>query len=453
MKKPGIRARTALLCGAMVAAVALLALSVNLMAERALLLRHYRNTLEVASELARDDIHYESGKLQIDRHLDNPSRVRVSVYNDNETLIYGRIIVNAPFVDGLFQRFPGRDGEDWYVYDTRLDTGENGSLWLRTCISSDTLTGLQNGQSLLLRLMVPVLAGLAGLCGWFLARRILKPVEAMTATATSIADGNDLARRIPLDGPEDELWRMGSVYNDMLARLEQSFERERRFSADAAHELRTPVAAILNQAELALSDEISEGDRLAALEVIRQRAGGMNTLINTLLQLARMESGQTTPARDMVSLDEMCQLVIESFEETAGEKGITLSVHAEPVNVPGDQLMLTQAVMNLLDNAIRYGKEGGHARVSLESDKTTARITVTDYGPGMTPEQMAHCFDRFWQADTARQKGTGLGLSLVSRIARLHGGEATVAGVPGGGCAFTLSLPLDDRKGANEACE
>ena len=95
MKKPGIRARTALLCGAMVTAVALLALSVNLMAERALLLRHYRNTLEVASELARDDIHYESGKLQIDRHLDNPSRVRVSVYNDNETLIYGRVIVDS----------------------------------------------------------------------------------------------------------------------------------------------------------------------------------------------------------------------------------------------------------------------------------------------------------------------------------------------------------------------
>ncbi len=453
MKEMGIRARTALLCGTMVAAVALLALSVNLMAERALLRRHYRSTLEVASELAQDDIHYKRGKLQIDRHLDNPSRVRLSVYNDNGALIYGRVIVNAPFAEGVFQWYPGRDNEDWYVYDTRLDTENNGSLWLRACISSDTLSGLQNGQSLLLRLLVPALAGLAGLCGWFLARSILRPVEAMMVTATSIADGNDLARRMPLDGPQDELWRMGTVYNDMLARLEQSFERERRFSADAAHELRTPVAAILNHAELALSDETSERDRLTALEVIRQRAGEMNTLISTLLHLARMESGQTTLTCEMISLDELCLLVMESLEETADEKDITLSVNAEPTHVLGDQLLLTQAVMNLLDNAIRYGKAGGHAWVNLESDETTARITVSDDGPGMTQDQMAHCFDRFWQADAARRKGAGLGLSLVSRIAQLHGGEVTVASTSGGGCAFTLSLPLNDRKGANEACD
>ena len=449
MRGLSIRARIALQCGAMVAAVALLTLAVNLMGERALLLRHYRHTLETATELAKDDIHYERGKLEIDRHLDNPSRVRLSIYNEDETLLYGKVIITIPFEAGAFRRHEGRDGTDWYVYDARLDIGGDEDLWLRACISADTLAGLLDGQRILLRLMVPVLAGLAGLCGWFIARRIIRPVETMTATAVSIADGHDLARRIPVDGPQDELWRMGQVYNDMLARLEQSFERERRFNADAAHELRTPVAAILNQAEMALSDEVGDADRQAVLKVICQRAGEMNLLIGTLLQLARMESGQTVPSWENVALDEMCRITVESVEESANEKSIRLSVEAQPVTIRGDQLMLTQAVVNLLDNAVRYGNEGGHVWVKLTSDETAARIIVSDDGPGMTSEQMARCFDRFWQADGARRQGSGLGLSLVARIARLHGGDITVEKTPGGGCTFVLVLPINDKEGEN----
>ena len=187
MRGLSIRARIALQCGAMVAAVALLTLAVNLMGERALLLRHYRHTLETATELAKDDIHYERGKLEIDRLLENPSRVRLSIYNEDETLLYGKVIITIPFEAGAFRRHEGRDGTDWYVYDARLDIGGDEDLWLRACISADTLAGLLDGQRILLRLMVPVLAGLAGLCGWFIARRIIRPVETMTATAVSIA--------------------------------------------------------------------------------------------------------------------------------------------------------------------------------------------------------------------------------------------------------------------------
>ena len=447
MKALSIRVRIALECGAMVAAVALIALAVSLMGERAMLLRHYRSTLEIAAELAKDDIHYERGKLDIDRHLDNLSWVRQSVYNEDEALLYGKVIVTIPFEEGAFRRHAGRDGADWYVYDVRLDVGGDADIWLRSCVSADTLAGLLKGQRVLLRLMVPVLAGLAGLCGWFIARRILRPVEAMTATAVSIADGRDLARRIAMDGPEDELWRMGQIYNDMLARLEQSFERERRFSADAAHELRTPVSAILNQAEMALSGGVDEADRRAALEVIRHRAGEMNLLIGTLLQLARMESGQTVPSREDVALDEMCRIAVESMEENADDKGICFSMDLQPVTVRGDQLMLTQAVVNLLDNAVRYGRVGGHVWVKTVSEESAARIIVSDDGPGMTSEQMSRCFDRFWQADGARRQGSGLGLSLVARIAGLHGGDITVDDTPGGGCTFVLKLPIKDKEG------
>ena len=447
MKALSIRARTALLCGAMVGAVALLALAVNLMGERALVRRYYRHALEVAVELARDDVHFEHGKLDIDRKLDNPSQVRLSVYSEDEALLYGRAIVSAPFEDGVFRPQPGRDGANWYVYDVRVNIEEAATLWLRACVSSGTLTGLQDGQTLLLRLMIPVLAVLAGLCGLLIARRILKPVDAMTEMAASIADGHDLARRVPLSGPRDEMWRMGQVYNDMLARLEQSFERERRFSADAAHELRTPMAAIMSQADYALSNAVSDSERREALETIRRRAGDMNALIGTLMQLARMESGQATPSWESVALDELILFAVESMADSASEKNITMRAEAQPVTIRGDQWMLTQAVINLLDNAVRYGRTDGHVWIHLSSDGATARIAVSDDGPGMSAEQLARCFDRFWQADNARKQGSGLGLSLVERITRLHGGRATAATAPEGGCVFVLMLPVNDEKG------
>ena len=447
MKGIGIRMRIMLLCAALVTAVTLLAMLANLQGQQSLLRRYYAKTLDAALTLAEDDVHYEKGRLVVDRKLDNPGSVRLSAYDSKGALLYGRVLTDGDFEDGFVRIAKGRDGTDWYVCDRFISPTDGQGLWLRACISASAEDSIRGGEWHILVILLPLQALAAALIGAFVARRLTSPLAAMTATAAAIADGSDLKKRIPLEGPHDELYHMGSVYNDMLARLEQSFERECRFSADASHELRTPVAAMLNQSEFALSEEATEDDRREALRTVHSRAKDMRALIGTLLLLSRMESGQYELTKEEVCLDELCIAATDNFLETAALNEIEIKVETNPVMVKGDALLLAQAVVNLLDNAVKFNKPGGSVELTLEAEENNACIRVRDEGYGMSEEQLAHAFERFYQADAShRHPGAGLGLSLVERIARLHGGSITASSVPGAGSVFTLELPMNRKE-------
>jgi signal transduction histidine kinase len=245
----------------------------------------------------------------------------------------------------------------------------------------------------------------------------------------------------------DEVQYLAVTLNEMLDSLDQSFSRQRRFVADASHELRTPVAVIRNKAAVALLRPRSQDDYCTVLHSIHAETERLSHLISDLLALARGDEGQARFERETVCLDRLVESVAANADGLAQERRIHLSVQvSQPVLLIGDEARLIQVIMNLLDNAIRYTNPGGQVQVSLQATASQAQLVVRDTGVGIAPEHLPHLFERFYRADQARTRtggsGTGLGLSIVDWIVRMHDGSVSVRSQIGRGSSFTVTLPL-----------
>lgn len=443
--KISIKQRITLLCTLLIALIASAALLVMQHSEQQRMEQYYRSTLQSTHQLSSGDIAYVDGELEIDRNLDELPNVRVALFTTGGNLVYGQIRFELPFVEDEMRRAEGRDAS-WFVMDKLLDPEGGEPLWLRCYMSADVDGRTRSFQHELFIMLLPVLVLIAGAGGYIIARRAMRPVGNIVRTAETIADGADLGKRIALRGAKDEIYAIGQVFDDMLERLENSFERERRFTSDVSHELRIPVTSILAQSEYALSDSASDADRAAALSEIHASAEGMSALIRRLLALARMDAGQTVLSRSEIELGVMAQMAAEAVQPLAEEKGISVSTVGEARFV-GDETMLLQALLNLMENAVRYGKTGGYVHVELSQDESAVKISVQDNGAGMDRQTLEHVFERFYQADSARHGGGfGLGLSLAERIVRLHDGHIAVESTPGEGSRFTIILPGEVRR-------
>lgn len=440
--KLSIKLRMTLLCTLLAALIASAAMAFQLIGEQGMLRDYYRNSLMATAQLARDDIRYEDGDLDIDRNLDDLPSAHVALFSLDGDLVYGRRLAELPFAEGEMRRTEGLTGDEWFLYDTMLSLEGGPDLWLRCGISADAAQGLLQGRSRLSLLALPGLVLLAGLGGYGIAWQVFRPVSRIVRTAEGIVDGADLKKRIALTGAKDELYALARTFDAMFERLDRAFERERQFTSDVSHELRTPVTSILTQSEFALSDAADDADRREALESIHGKAESMAGLIRRLLLLARMDAGQLRLERETVDLQMLAELAVASFEDAAAAKQMTLETAGGlPVEVSGDHAMLLQVVMNLVENAVRYGCEGGTVRLRAGRDGAQAWLSVEDDGPGIEAKDMERIFERFYQADPARHVGSGLGLSLAARIAQLHGGRVDVRSAPGAGSCFTLILP------------
>ncbi len=445
MKRLTIKVRITLWCLLMTALAAGAALNLLFAGEQQMTLGYYQETLQSTAQIAAGAIQYDDGKLEIDRDLDDLPNVRLAIYTEGGELVYGQQRFELPFEANVYRETTGRTGVQWYVHDTWLDFGDDPGLWLRLFISTDSMSNLFSHRWNLILLIMPVLVILATLGGYLIARNAVKPVIKITRTAESIADGKDLNKRIALPGARDELYHLAQVFDDMLARLDRAFERERRFTSDASHELRTPIAGILSQSEFALSDAADDEDRKAALLTIRSRAADMSALIGKLLTLSRMEAGHMPIRPELMDLNMMLEIAAMQLEDAAHENNLELIVEDSPsVEAYCDQTMMIQAVMNLVSNAIKYGHtgNGGAVRLSAYMEDENACIRVSDDGPGIPAESLDRIFDRFYQADASRhQDGAGLGLAFVRQIARLHGGDVAAESTPGAGSRFTIYFP------------
>lgn len=422
-----------LICAAVV-------LSLAVASERAAM-AYYRETLESAAFILLDEMEVEHGRLEIDDDIDDVPNVYAALFDEAGDLVYGRQWVSLPFEEGKM-RVAHEGGHSWYVYDTHVAVAGYESLWLRMHMSSDVSQSvrasvLHNGLWGLAALVALALLG-----GYLITARAFAPVQRMNTVAQSIARGEDLSARIPLEDAEqgDELYALGRTINDMLARLEQAFRREAQFTADAAHELRTPLSRIVTQGEYALS-RASAGEKDEAAMQMLNTAQDMNALISQLLLLARMDAGQTS-LEDECDLAAMAEEIAEDMQPLAQERGMTLRVETVPCALRGNRSALSRMIINLLDNAIRYGKEGGEIVISLHRESGDIALTVQNEGEGLSRQEMDKVFTRFWRADSARAtSGTGIGLSLVMSAAKAHGGGVTVKSAPGEGAAFTVTLP------------
>ena len=335
--------------------------------------------------------------------------------------------------------------ERWMIYDVYSE-GEDAGFWVRGMISMTEYGQALGNLPILFGSALPLLAVLAALGGFRITRRAFRPVTQMAETARAIGTGSDLSQRIETDGRGDELNQLGDTMNEMLARLQASFEAERQFSSDVSHELRTPSAVIRSQCEFALSGQAGEEEKREAFEAVLKQSERMNSIVSQLLLLSRAENGKFVPEREPVELNVLCETVCEELEAMAAERQVKLAWNTEELQITGDETLLIRMVNNLVSNAIRYNRPGGSAEVSLRKRGKYAVLTVRDTGIGIRREDLGQIFNRFYRADRSRSsEGTGLGLSMAAWIARVHGGSIRAESVYGEGSVFTAELPIEEQ--------
>jgi signal transduction histidine kinase len=287
-----------------------------------------------------------------------------------------------------------------------------------------------------------------GLASWFSTGRALSPLETVTQTADQIVRADDLSRRIPYQGPPDEVGHLIMAFNQTLSRLENLFNTQRRFLADVGHELRTPLTVIRGNADLMRRMSGGDEESKESLDSIQSEVDRLTRMVGDLLFLAQAESGKLPLAHDLVELDTLILEVYNQMLVLAKDK-LTMRVEEiDQVQVCGDKDRLKQVLVNLLANAIKYTPSGGEVRISLGKLEDQAKIVVSDNGPGIPAEDLPHIFERFYRGEKSRTrsrdgKGFGLGLSIAYWIVRNHGGKIEVTSKEQQGTSFTVWLPLE----------
>jgi signal transduction histidine kinase len=302
-------------------------------------------------------------------------------------------------------------------------------------MNENTLTTMRNVSLGALGVLFLVSLG----AGWVVAGRVLRPIDRMTAVAREI-QATSLSRRIALEGPDDELKRLADTFDEMLARIDSAFTAQRRFIADASHELRNPLAIIQTNVDLALADKDASTESLRNQAVVVRRASDrMAGIVGDLLSLARLE----TPSllRRKIDLAVVADEAGAEFQALAEQRGIRIERNlGEGLEVVGDPSALRRAVANLLDNAVRLAPEGSTIRLEATRERDWVSVSVGDEGPGIAAADQARVFDRFWRADRTRPGG-GIGLAIVKHTAEAHGGTVLLASAPGAGSTFYVCLP------------
>ncbi len=333
----------------------------------------------------------------------------------------------------------------------RVKTGPASATYIVICQpvadAADDLELL--GQILLAA--VPLALLLAAVGGWWLARRAFAPVVAMSEQARRIGAAS-LTQRLPVANPRDELGQLAATFNELLARLDAAFAQQRQFMADASHELRTPLSVLRTAAAVTLEQpQRTEAEYREALTLTHDQSRRLTRIVEEMFTLARADAGKRPLAAQDFYLDELVAETARAASVLAERKNITLQV--APTNETpfrGDEDLLRQLLLNLLDNAIKFTPVGGAIKLKLERNGDGHKLTVADNGCGIPTEAQQHIFERFYRVDKARSRGTeqeqgsgaGLGLSIASWIAEAHGGALRLAQSDQGGSTFVVNLPV-----------
>jgi signal transduction histidine kinase len=348
----------------------------------------------------------------------------------------------------------GTPGHSWRVLVQQLPGGRHAVIAYSLDDLDSTVTRLEIADALAGAIALALLGGI----GLLLVRASLAPLRRIEATAEAIA-GGDLSRRIDHPQGNTEVGRLAEALDTMLGTIEAAYlaradgearavasqDKMRRFVADASHELRTPLTSVRGLAEYGLQqgDAASREELLRLMSLIFREAGRMGRLVEDLLVLARFDAGRPLDRRP-VDLASIAAEAVTQARIVDPARPITLQA-AEPVIIDADEERVRQVIDNLIGNAIQHTPGGSAVLVTVTTVPGSGQITVTDHGPGMTPDQASHVFERFYRTDDARTRargGAGLGLAIAASLTAAHGGEITVEVEPGKGAAFRVRLPL-----------
>lgn len=361
----------------------------------------------------------------------------------------GRVLLRSPNLPADLAARPDQPldvAEDWRTIGDRRERILHTPDGITGIVGADLTPEREEMRRFALSLAGTGLAlwalGLLG--GWWLAGRAIRPIQEISHAASRIAEGS-LAERISTTEGDSELNQLSRVLNTTFDRLHDAIERQKQFTADASHELKTPVTILLAETQRALKRERSPEEYRSALAVCRASAERMRRLTESLLLLARQEAG-AEPPRERCDLAALLHDTVEHLRPLAAERQLTLELDLQPAVCAGDPATLSILASNLIANALQHhDRAGGGVRVACASTAQDVTLTVIDDGPGIPPAHLPHLFERFYRADTARTGNsghTGLGLAIARAIVQNHGGTLTAANEPGRGARFTARLPI-----------
>lgn len=339
------------------------------------------------------------------------------------------------------------DGIHWRFHSQRVDGAESGEVWIQVAQSLELLDAFWRDVTIQMLWTVPLVLLLAGLIGYWMAQRALAPIAEMTATAQEIS-AQALDRRIDYSGAPDEVGRLAQTMDSMFDRLQSAFQRERRFTDDAAHELRTPLTALKGKIEVTLSRDRQPEDYVNAVSSMGDQVDRLIRLSNDLLFMARFDQARK-PEIVLSSLNvaELFHAVIEQIYPLAEQKSLHIVQEISPnLTLSGDTDLLVRLFLNILDNAIKYTPDGGTISIRAQPSSAGVHIEIQDTGIGIPESDLPHLFTRFYRVaqDRARSDdlshGSGLGLAIAQEIVHIHDGTITAASNPSQGTTITVCI-------------
>lgn len=377
----------------------------------------------------------------------------VEVYGPGTQALYLRGLAAAPHIQ---RSLPAPDPDNQGFRSIRTPAGARvrtfaaervvggWPLLVRVARAEDELVDGLRRLLLIFLVSIPVGVGIAASAGYVVSGRMLAPIGQMAARARTIS-AERLSERLPVENPADELGRLATVFNETFGRLEDSFDRLKRFSADASHELRTPLTAIRSVGEIGLRQRHDAAGYREVIGSMLEEADRLARLIDELLTLSRWESGRVPPRRAPLDLADIVVQVADQLQVLAEERSVLLDVAAlPPMPVEADATMLRQAIMNVLDNAIKFTAEATRVRVWATTTAAEYQLAVDDEGPGIPREHRDRVAQRFYRVDDGRSReagGTGLGLSIADWALKAHGGRIEIDDNAGGGARIWIVLP------------
>lgn len=404
-----------------------------------------------------EDVEWNGSYLEIDSDfMEVEDGIYRSLYDANGVLLGGRVPYGLseeiPFGSGLQERMLG--DTRWYVLDISQQVEGYGQVYLRGITS---VTRAESSLQVTLRMsliLFPVMVLLMAGMGYFFIGRALRPVAKITSTAREIYEKEDLSKRIGMSAGRDEIHELARTFDQMLEKLEEVFEKEKQFTSDASHELRTPVTVILSQCEYLLEEGSLSREERKSVEAIQRKAQNMARMISQLLFLSRADQNRQAVQKEYLDLSMLTEIAVEEQQEIAAARGIRIESEIEEgVHGYVDETLFIRIWMNLLGNAVTYGRENGWIRVGLHTRGEEVCGYVQDNGIGIRQEDLPRIWERFYQADPSRPSGentgSGLGLPMVKWIVEIHGGSIRAESRYGEGSRFSFALPLKKRSEKN----
>ncbi len=379
--------------------------------------------------------------------------VNILVYSVDGNLIFGRYPTGFPEKTALTDHYLqtiSANGKNWFAYDYLVKSTKYESVIVRGIASADAVGETINTITLSAILIFPILLLLATIGGYRITKIAFRPVKKITSAAAKINVGDDLSKRIGLTGSSDEISELAETFDAMFDRLQKSFERERQFTADASHELRTPTAVIMSQSEYALSRIENKEEIQESLNIILRQSQKMAKMISHLLLLSHTKHYESKLIFEEFDFSELAEMVVAEMNLTAKAEGIELISELQPnLLIRADHELMIRLLINLISNGIKYGEKDGFVKISISKDDNQLIGSISDNGIGISEENLGKIWDRFYQVNPSRtadnSDSMGFGLSMVKWIVESHNGTINVQSTLDEGTTFLFQIPLTEK--------